>query len=290
MDADQRLIARFAAVFAALGCAGAALLAQSLEVGCFEHDGPLGPALSLLVPLGMAAVGATLGAIAPRVAGIAWGLASACVLLAGGLLVGGLVGFAYWPPDGILIGARDGMGFAAASIGPLVPFLAVARRATGVRARSVADRSSLVVVWSAASAAAAAASVLALPRWHHFPVCVAPRGVPIVASVVVGVALAAVVATAVAAWRLLRRARAACATVCEGSAAARPHERVDLGVGEGRSFATSQRSAYRDAAQVDLLVVGDREASLRVLEGNARRAAACAALVLAAVAALAALY
>lgn len=289
MEADRRLIGRFAVVFAALGCAGAALVGESLEVGCFEHDAPLGPALSLVVPLGMAGIGAILGAIAPRVAGVAWVLASACVILAGGLLLGGLVGFAYWPPDGIFMGARDGMAYAAASLGPLLPLLALARGATSVRAKSVADRSSLVVLWSAASAGAAAASVLALPRWHHFPVCAA-KGTPYAAWSVVALAIVAVLVSGRAALAIVRRSRAACASVREGSAGpAHPRERVDLGVGDGQWYAASQRTAYRHAEGVDILVVGDPAASLAVLTRDGRWAAACAALVFAAAGALAAL-
>ncbi len=250
---------RLGIAFAALGLSWGAQLACLLRLGCFRHDGPLWGALVLLVPVALAVIGVVVGQnrhrrVVPFVAVVIATLPSA------GMLLGVLIGILWWPPDGILVGAHDGLLFGLAALPFLAPLLVAARTVGRARPGSLLDRVDGYGVWAAAGGSCALSSLATLPRWNTYPQCGVAGAEPLtqwggfgLACGLLGllVAIAMCVAQRVVTLQI-RGARTS------GLAGRRLPVLVDVGVGESRwEREATVPTAYRSIHSAELVVHGD---------------------------------
>jgi hypothetical protein len=265
---------RVALAFAALGGPWALQIAALLRVGCFGHDGPLGPALVVLLPITLATVGLVMGQNLHRRIVAYAGLALAA-LPAAGMLLGVVVGIVWWPPDGIVMGSHDGLLLGLAAVPFLVPLLVASRDLGRARERSLLDRVDGYGLWAAVGVSCALSSMATLPRWNVYPRCgVADAGAQ-TSSGWVGVACACGgLVLAGCMWVAQRRVGARIRSLRSApvdAKASRP-VLVDLGLGEGRwEREIASPTAYRSIHAADLVVRGDAEPSYLAAAASARR-------------------
>jgi len=248
--------AHAALVFGALGVAWALELSAFLHVGCYAHDAAIEPALIVVVPLAMAALGAALAAFSAY--------ALAIVPLAG-MLCGATIGMLWWPPDGLISGARDGFVFGAAAS----PMIALLRAVMHPRARggSAIDVANRWCAWGCASALAAVAAALTLPKWKSFPACAIEPGPNV--AIGVAAAIASVGCAAMLAMHAVRTKQKLDAL----------SEFVDVGVGDERTEALPHPpTSYRPPNMPFIWVRGDVEYARKTLRLRARAGAIWAAI------------
>src|SRR5580693_1537191 len=130
---------RLAPPFAALGIAWAAEVASLLRVGCFDHDVPLKVALVVLVPITLAVIGVVIGHNTHRKV-LPFAAVALVTAVGARMVVGASIGIVWWPPDGILMGAQDGLLVGLGSLPFLVPALIAARDAGRARWTSLLDK------------------------------------------------------------------------------------------------------------------------------------------------------
>ncbi|HLK39160.1 MAG TPA: hypothetical protein VKU41_20500 [Polyangiaceae bacterium] len=270
--------AAVAALFAVLGAAGAVVVAAVVQVGCLSHDAPVGPLVTILVPVAMSFVGAWIVGLATRLPWALWALVAEGSVLASGAMIGAVAGLPYGAEWGAVLGARDGffIGSLAAIAG--APLFAFVRRFGCARPESLAARSHYLVTWAAGGLALTLSSTLAVVVHAPMPACGRAsdplEDLRLVA--IVGVVVAVVAACRSAgAWY---RGRAVCATPMEPNVGTcEVARRFDLGVGEGKWSKVVLRDPYRDARPVDLLVIGNPAATTRALWHDLTCAAFCTA-------------
>jgi hypothetical protein len=266
----ERSATRTAALFGALGVAGAAIAGDSLRAGCFDDDGPLRAVLAVLAPLGMAAAGGVIGAFAGRVRGLPYAALSSLVLLVMGSLVGALVVLMCWPSaDRVLLGARDGIGFGAAAFVVSAPVLLFTRRVVRVRPGSVAARSRRMLSWCAGGLSMATGSLLAIASSRFFASCARAADTTTVHAVAVIGALISLLGASATAWTS-SRGRLLCALPMQRAAGplAIGPATVDLGIGDGQWTATRDEISYRHSFVQPADVIGDPLATLRSLHDD----------------------
>jgi hypothetical protein len=272
---------RLAPPFAALGIAWGAQVASLLRVGCFEHDGPLEATLVLLVPITLAAVGVVVGQHTHRRVLPFAGVALSSVAGAG-LIVGVSVGILWWPPDGILIGAHDGLVFGVASVPFLLPALIAARDDGRARRASLLDKVDAYGTWGAVGASCALSSVATLPHWNAYPRCsttgtdlATPSGTVGIACCGLGLMLTVVM------WIAQRSLTARIHAVRTAALGPLPRSPVfvDLGVGDTHwEREASVPTAYRSVHSAELVVRGDPATAYEAARQSARRTAVLAGI------------
>jgi|HubBroStandDraft_6_1064221.scaffolds.fasta_scaffold186445_2 hypothetical protein len=270
-----------------MGVAGGAIVGDSIQAGCFDHDGPIRAVLTVLAPAGMAAAGGVLGGLTGRMRGSSWALLSGLLTLAMGGLVGGLVGIACWPSlNGLAMGARDGIGYGAGVAVASGPVLFLTHRLGRVRAGSVAASSRQMTTWCAAGLSIAAGAALAAVASKPFAQCIrasdSPTALDILASVGAFVSLVGAGASAM----IWLRGRALCAYRLEPSL--RPSRdpvagegRVDFGIGEGLWETPGHESPYRDGCPREAVFAGNPLEALASLNVDVIYAGLCALCALA---------
>ena len=271
-----------------MGIAGAAIVCDFLQVDCFDHDKPLLPILTLLVPAGAAAVGAAAGALAGRLRAPVWALACVLVLLAAGSAIGSLVEFTAWLGwrYGLILGARDGFAFAGGASIALAPVLFMVWRLARVRPESMASRSHHLAAWCGAGIAVDIAALLAREaRSLAHPHC--PQGPELgtqsfLLATLAGALVSLGAAAAVAGF--WARARKVCLAPLEPCDAIDGPARVDFGVGEGTWSPSVEATPYRDRLRVRALFLGSPIETMRSLTLDLVVAGACAILVVGSVA------
>jgi hypothetical protein len=183
------------------------------------------------------------------------------------MVAGATVGILWWPPDGILVGGRDGLAFGVLSLVP-IGALAAALRGANARPSSVVDTADRWVAWAAAGACVAVTAIMTGPRLHPLPTCVDDGSMGVV-SAAVGAGLACLSFVALVAYVARARQRLA------GGPTHHPTF-VDVGVGDQRAeLPALLPTAYRDAFAVST-VLGDCTRAAKMLDRRARLAAALA--------------
>ena len=262
---------RLASAFAALGVVWGAQIGSLLQVGCFAHDGPLWPALLVLVPAALAIVGVVVGQHGHRKL-LPFASVAILPLPCAGMTLGTLVGILWWPPEGIVLGAHDGLLFGLAALPLLLPVFVAARSVGRARPRSVVDRVDGYSVWGAVGLSCALSSAATVPHWNGYPACgVAQSGSQLAG--LVGLACALLGSTLTAAmWAAQRAAGARLLRLHSESLSGGPPlpALVDLGLGDLHwERETAVPTAYRSVHRADLVVRGDPNISSAAIAQSA---------------------
>jgi hypothetical protein len=281
MISRPRRSARLAVAFAALGGPWALQLGALLRVGCFQHDGPLQPALLVLLPMTLATVGLVIGHHLHRTI-VPFACLALATLPSAGMLLGVVVGIVWWPPDGIVMGSHDGLLFGLAALPFLLPLLVAARDIGRARERSLLDKVDGYGMWAAVGVSCALSSVATLPHWNAYPRCSVADAAAQTSSGLVGVlcALSGLLLT-MGMWiaQLATGARIRnLQTAPLGKAAQRP-VLVDLGLGDSRwERESTVPTAYRSIHAAELVVLGDLAVAHEAAAQSARRTVLLAGL------------